>query len=538
MPILPIRDLGSAGAVTDVSPYNLPLNAFSRAVNVRFDEGKVRRAPIFRKAKDSLGFNPRFCMGVVPATGFDSVLVATDDYQIKEFASGSVIDRSGSISANLDARSFTGTQLADVVYVNRPDKVPHFRDPSGTNFAPLLNWPSNYRCASLRSFGDVLLALNTIENGVSFPTRVRFSDITTANAVPSSWDETDTTKSAGFNDLVQIDTPIVDGGTLGSNFIIYSSTQVWLMEFVGGAFLYNFRKLFTDCGVINQNCIAEVDGKHFVFGPKDIYVHDSTSKQSICDERVKRFIYDGLNISKSDRCFLHHSPDLNLLYFCYVSGDDQVNFPDTDRCNRAAVYNYKNNTWSFADLPNVSAATLANVNTVETYTTATGLTYENVGGSYYDQEDSYDRHSVFVCKDDAGNSITSDKILVLDLADEGRVAFPYDTEANKMAVLERVGIDLDEVQNELRGYKNISRIYPQAKTNNTDDTTLSFQFGAADRPNQAPNFQTAVAFDVNDDYKIDTRAAGRYLSYKLTINDQKDFEFSGFDLEVTTTGRR
>ena len=118
------------------------------------------------------------------------------------------------------------------------------------------------------------------------------------------------------------------------------------------------------------------------------------------------------------------------------------------------------------------------------------------------------------------------------------MSFPYDTEANKPAVLERVGIDLDEIQSELRGYKNISRIYPQAKTNNTDDTTLSFEFGSADRPNQAPNFQTAVAFDVNDDYKIDTRAAGRYLSYKLTISDQKDFEFSGFDLEVTTTGRR
>ena len=538
MAILPIRDLGSAGAVTDVSPYNLPLNAYSRAVNIRFDEGKARRAPVFREAKASLGFNPRFCAGLVPATGFDSVIIATDDYRIKEFASGSVTDRSGSISANTDARAYTSTQLADVIYVNRPDKAPHFRAPGGTNFASLTNWPSGYTCSALRSFGDVLLALNTTESGTSYPTRVRFSDITTANTVPGSWDETDTTKSAGFNDLVQIDTPIVDGRTLSSNFVIYSSTQVWLMEFVGGAFLYNFRKLFTDCGVINQNCIAEVDGKHFVFGPKDIYVHDSTSKKSICDERVKRFIYDSLNISKSDRCFVHHSPDLSLLYFCYVSGDDLVGFTDTDRCNRAAVYNYSNDTWSFADLPNVSSATLANINTVETYTSSTGLTYENIGGSYYDQEDSYDRHSVFVCQDDSGNSITSDKLLVLDLADEGRVAFPYDTEANKPAVLERVGIDLDEVQSELRGYKNISRIYPQAKTNNTDDSTLSFEIGASDRPNQDPVYQAAVSFDVINDYKIDTRASGRYLSYKLTISDQKDFELSGFDLEIVATGRR
>jgi hypothetical protein len=57
-------------------------------------------------------------------------------------------------------------------------------------------------------------------------------------------------------------------------------------------------------------------------------------------------------------------------------------------------------------------------------------------------------------------------------------------------------------------------------------------------PNGTPNYDNAVTFDLNLDYKIDTRAAGRYLSYKITVADQKDFEFSGFDLEVTATGRR
>ena len=538
MAILPIRDLGSAGTVTDVSPYNLPLNAFSRSVNIRFDEGKARRSPIFRTMLPNLAFTPRFCFGIVPSTGFDTVVVASDDYQLHEYVSGSMNDRSGSISSNVDPRSFTSTQLANVAYVNRPDKVPSFRGPGGTNFAALNNWPSNYRCESLRSFGDVLIALNTTEGATSYPTRVRFSDITLSNTVPTTWDESDTTASAGFNDLVQMDTPIVDGGTLGSNFIIYSSTQVWLMEFTGGTFLYNFRKLYTDCGMINQNCYTEVDGKHFVFGPRDIYVHDATSKQSICDERVKQFIYQGLNASKADRCFVHHSSELNLIYFCYVSGDELVGFPNTDRCNRAAVYNYKNNTWSFADLPDVAAASLANVNTVETYGTASGLTYNTVGGSYYDQEDSFARHSVFVGPSSSANGITSNKIYVMDLSDDGQVSFSYDTEANKPAILERVGIDLDEAQNELRGYKNISRIYPQAMTKNTDNTTLSFQFGAADVPNGTPNYDNAVTFDLNLDYKIDTRAAGRYLSYKITVADQKDFEFSGFDLEVTATGRR
>ena len=71
-------------------------------------------------------------------------------------------------------------------------------------------------------------------------------------------------------------TEIVDGAVLGSNFIIYSSDSIFLMEFVGGQFIMNFRKLFTDAGLINQNCVVEVEGKHYCFGLR-IYVHDGTT---------------------------------------------------------------------------------------------------------------------------------------------------------------------------------------------------------------------------------------------------------------------
>lgn len=539
MAILPVRDLGKVGAITDLSPYNLPLSAFSRAVNVRFDEGKVRRSPVFRTVLSSIGFNPRFTFGIVPSSGFDTALVISDDYVVKEYANGALTDRSGSISGSSDPRPFTGTTLSDVVYINRPDRVPVFRDPAGTNFADLTNWPSTYRAVSLRAFGSQLIALNITEGGNNFPNRVRFSNFALANSVPDSWDETDTTKSAGFNDLVEMDTAIVDGMSLGSNFIIYSSTDVFLMEFVGGTFLFNFRKLFTDSGLINQNCVVEVEGKHFCFDNADIYVHDGTTRKSICDERVKNFIFQGLNALKKNRCFVHHDPNLNEIYFCYVSGDELVGFPNAERCNRAAVYNYRKDTWSFVDLPNVSSATVMNLNTVTTYAGSTALPYDTTGGSYYDQEDSFNRHVVFVGEDLAADGITSDKIYGLDLSDEGSIAFPLDTEATKGAVFERVGIDLDQASRGVgvRGYKVLTRIYPQAQTNNTNKL-LTLEFGASDTPSTAPTFSAPVSYNTETDHKIDSRAAGRYLSYRVTIPDTKDFEFSGFDFEVTATGRR
>jgi len=53
-----------------------------------------------------------------------------------------------------------------------------------------------------------------------------------------------------------------------------------------------------------------------------------------------------------------------------------------------------------------------------------------------------------------------------------------------------------------------------------------------------PNYGAKQTIDTNADHKLDTRQGGRYLSYKMTLDDNKDFALSGFDLDVVVTGRR
>ena len=543
--LLPVRDVGDIGVVTDIRPASLPINAFTKAKNVRFDEGKVGRSPVFRKIKDSLGFNPRFSYGV-PANSsgnFASIILVSDTYEFKAYANSALVSKQGSLSAtSASVHPFTGTSLADITYINRIDQPPVFMANGGSNFAVLSQFGSTdsngnaviWRTESIRAYGDFLLALNTTEGGVNFPSRVRFSTPALANNVPSTWNENTTTASAGFNDLVQMKTGIVDGMTLGTKFIVYSKDQVWLMEFVGGTFIHNFRKLFSDCGVINQNCIAEVEGAHYVFDHDDIYIHDSNTRQSICDERVSNYIFGGLNTAKTNRCFVHHNPELDEVMFCYVSGDDMAEYTNGDRCNRAAVFNYKSQTWSFMDLPNVSSSTHGTISSSATYENSN--TYENIGGSYYSQEAGYDVHSLFVGEDSSLDGITSDKLYGLDLSDSGSLSFDLDTEANKSPYLEREGIDLDEMS-PLSGYKVITKIFPQVDTSNPDKQFV-FTFGSSDLLGNATAYQGSITFDGATDYKIDTRASGRYLSYKMAVSDNKDFSFLGFDLDVLTTGRR
>ena len=533
MPNLPIRGLGSVGVVTDVDPYNLPTNAYTRAKNIRFTDGNVTRGPIYRAVSDAITWNPKFSYGLAAQTGYDTVLVVDDTFDIHEFFNGTFTQRfNASTSASIDP--VTATTLADVQYVNRSDQVPVARTPAATNFTALANWPANYSTTALRSFGDFLLALGTVEAGNSFPNRVRFSDPALANQVPSTWDETDLTNSAGFNDLVQMKTPIVDGATLGANFLIYSQDQVWSMEFVGGTFIFNFRKIFDDAGVINQNCIVEVEGRHYVFDRGDIYVTDGNTRQSICDGRVLNYIFGGMNTTRTHECFVLHNSALEEIYFCYSTGDDMALYTSGTHCNRAAVYNYKEDVWSFQDLPNVVSGTEASVDSVFAYDDA-DQTYESIGGTYHDQESQNNPRSLLMSA--AGGGIADSKLYGIDLVDQGNLAQSVDTTVSSPLLLERVGIDLDDAGIPLSGYKVISKVYPQMSTVNAD-ATFGFTFGAADTPNAAPNYQTEVTFDSSDEYKVDTRVAGRYLSYKLTTAILKDFAFSGMDVEVVVTGRR
>ena len=543
MPNLPIRDLGAVGVITDQDPFTLPLNAFTRAKNVRFSQGEVTRSPCFREVQSFSNFSygvPRWMYTLYSTGGFDELIIIDTGFDAFFYSNGSYTGAYNS-GAGLSDAPVTMMELANVVYANRPDLAPIAKGPQATSFTTLANWPSTYRCNSLRSFGDFAIALNTVEGGTSFPTRVRFSDIALGNQVPSSWDETDTTKSAGFNDLVQMGTPIVDGLSLGSNFLIYSSDQVWLMEYVGGTFIFNFRKLFDDAGVISQNCITEVNGKHYVFDSDDIYVTDGLSKQSICEGRVRQYIFNGLDNGKKGSCFVHYDSRRDEVYFCYKSNDDMAVYVDDgvdyDGCNRAAVYNVVNDTWSFVDMPNVIVGSEMNVSSSATYDNTT-LTYDTAGGTFASQAAGFDRHSVMMGRMMTAQGVNNHFIYALDGIDENsQVSKPIKTEVMQPIKLERVGIDLDELQIPLSGYKNIRKMLPQFSTV-ASDKTFDVTMGAADLPNATPNYGPTYNFNSDTEHKIDARSAGRYLSYKVTTPTDKDFDISGFDFDIITTGRR
>ncbi len=529
--------LGQYGLLPDAAPENLPPNAWNAGNNVRFDHNQVYRAPSFRTVDQGLlQTSPAFVMNVTAPDGVDYIVIANNDGKLTKWSGGTETDvtPTSGFTAATGSRAFSGCVLGNVVYVNRPDRVPYGLKPSSTDFETIPAWDSNWRCSALRAFGDYLIALNVTKSGTDNPQLVKWSNATLINAFPDSFDETDPTKLSGENPLSALNGPLVDGLALKNAFILYGKRQSFIMTLSNDQFVFNFDKLFDDAGIIAPNCVVEVDGKHYVFGPSDIYVHDGVSKQSISDGKIKEWVFRNLDLSKAETFFVFHDPVLNEVVFCFVSSDSEAGFQGTSYPNRAVAFNYENETWSIRDLPNVVGAAVVNAETALTWANVPG-SWTSQGGTWYQTGSGEARGVVMVKPND---SISAETIFALDSFDMGsRFPFPLFTAGIKPSWVRRTGLDLSELGAEVRDWKRFRCIMPIAQMQDALNS-MYVRLGSAQTAAGDITWEATKAFNPRTDYKVDSRRGGRFLSVEMGISDNVDFKVGGYDLDFTVMSHR
>lgn len=541
MPTFPVRRLGSSGIVTDTHPADLEdVGTFSAGVNVRFGNGRATRAPVARMISQ-LPASPGHLLTIPPSSsGVDQVVSISDDFSSIHRLNGetwediSVPAQSGSTEPMAVSSCFLG----GISYVNRESHLPICKSNGDSTYKVLPNWETGDRAKVIRAYKDQLVALGVTKAGNYYPTMVKWSDFATFNLPPQSWDPTSTTNSAGENVVNEMNHEIIDGLTLRDTFIIYCSASVWAMSYIGGNELYAFRKLYDEYGLINPNCVVQVGGLHYVMDRNDIYVHDGASApRSICDEKVKKFIFDGLDFAKSHLCFVTHDARLTEIRFSYPSGDRLVGFPNaTTGCNRQAVFNYSNGTWTFYDVPNVVGSCKAALIAGDTWDTDQDVSFDQAGGQWMTSEGDEDRHILMAGRADASQGLTANRLYGFDLINGGRLPRPIHPETLKPAFLERIGIDLDAMGKNLTQYTNLQAIWPQMSADRAGD--IYWQFGATDNVNAQPLWSAEKSFDPDTESRIDINEAGKYLAYRIGIRGDGDFILSGFDVQLIVRGRR
>jgi len=572
MPQVKVRNVDAVGIISDILPQDVPPNGFDSGVNVRFADGKVSRANVFRTyhtyvpPEGSSTVSPVVHLANLQlASQGDNLFAVHANMKIEQVDGPVEIDVSPPFAPTSEILEVpvTSTVLGDVLYVNRQDQLPVYKSNVITDFTVLPAWNTQWRTRVLRAYKDFLIAFNVEKNGIEYPTLVKWSDVVLAGAPPTSWDETSTTNSAGETVLSEINGPILDALPLRNAMMIYSSDEVWQMDYVGGDFIFSFRRAFKGGGIINTNCVVDVQGTHFVFGENDIYTHDGNTMQSVADGRVKDFIFSALNKDLKQFCFAFYSARYQEVYFCYPSGDPLVQYGNKlPYCNRAAVFNIKTNTWSFIDMPNALAATLTTVSGSAGLSwngaSTEGLLWSTIGGSWYDLRDASDRHTVI-----ASNAFTTDygtgtfvnygtSIEAFDRPSRGsQVTLPLSPKCQPLkSIVQSRYMPMDADGSNIGTVKQFRSLWPIARVS-TDTGALKFSFGSTMTPNGGIQWDEVILddkpfyeydlppdFSGYNDYKIDTRISGRYLSYKVEVENGEDFEFGGFDVDYISLGRR
>lgn len=537
MPILPVRDLAKFGVITDVDPYDLPIGAWSWGKNVRFPDGRVQRGPVFRQNGDALAeTNPRHMFAVGSGTGSDTVFVAYKNGRVFQRSSGNDTDYSIAAYVNSDSEAvYTSCELGGVFYVNREDRVPWSLVPSASAFDELSGWDAGWRAKIIRAYNGSICAFNVTKGGVSYPTLVKTSDIISdVGLEPGSWDHTSTTNNATENPLAEMKSAIVDAQVLGDAMVIYGQRETWLMQADGSDEVYSYRKLPISKGAINANCSIEVNNKHYVFGTSDFWMHDGMGERSISDGRVSKYAFAEMKSSESDKFFVAHNPVLKHILFCYVSEGRDVAFLEGSGCNRAAVYDYANDKWEgFDDLPLVFSSGLANASNTTAWDDDVG-SWDTDGGTWADAEGGFKRVLTFCGEESATYSLDA-ALYAQDLYGTGSLT-PIDVTpaANPEMLLERDGIDLDEVGEYLTGYKYVLAVYPQGRLDPGGEP-LEFAFGSSDEFTDQATFSAYQTYE-HGNRKLDYTEGGRYLSMKVRYADYKTASLSGVDLDLISTG--
>jgi len=172
-------------------------------------------------------------------------------------------------------------------------------------------------------------------SGAFDPMLVRWSDQDDRN----EWNPTAATDAG---EVVLTDGTRIVGAVRARNAInIWTDNALWLMQFVGGNFVFKFQQVGTNCGLIGQHAAIDYNGTTYWMGYDNFYVHAGAVQ--ILDCTVRRFIFDDLNTSYYDKVYCGINSEFREIIWLYVSNGNT-------ECNKYVIYNPEEKYWVYGDM--------------------------------------------------------------------------------------------------------------------------------------------------------------------------------------------
>lgn len=518
MPYIPLRKVGAGGIVTDQDPYDLELTQFPSGNNVTFHSGRIGKA-LGHSVRESLTFSPTGVQGWL--YGGNNSLVIGSLNKLYRFNGTTLtnVTKTSDVTNYSNSPRWQSAQLGTAMLMNNGADAPQYMLPTGTRFADLPSWPSGLVTNCLKPFNSFLVMTGYELSSAKRPFTVRWSDEYDPSSIPGSYDITSTTNLSGETTLGGSNGELVDQLTLNNSNIIYAERGVFAMDFIGFPLVFSFREVFSDDGILNRGAVAAIPNGHVVVGQNDIYLHDGSQKRSIVDNKVRRTFFNNLADTRS--VFCQTIPDTTEVWICYADSDSG----ESQSANRALVYNWSQDAFTFIDLPNARALTVADRMT-------TSGTYNNSTGEWGQSTDYWSNVST-------GTQANNIRVFAADSVNN-KIRMMQDTNgfsgSAMPAFLEATKIDLDQVLGQsTRNIKQLKGIMPQIEGTGS----VRVQVGVSDAPQDGVRWLVDKTFNVETDHKIDFRTSGRYFALRMESISASDYwRLTGLDIDVQEVAGR
>lgn len=379
-------------------------------------------------------------------------------------------------------------------------------------------------CGVIRSFGDILVAGDLTEKDGSTVVRrlagvVRTSDVAAPGSVPNNWNPFSAGVSTADEFTLAETDPVQDMVPLQGNLYIYTNSSIHVMRLTGNPqFPVSVSPVTSQYGAQTTDAVIEYDGRHIVIGSNDIYMFAGNPAEitSLSDSRVRDEFFESLSVDYEDRLFMLQNVSYNEIWICFPTTSS------TGLCDRAYIWNYRDNTWTVRDLNNVRYGVVCPIRGAGSSDTFRpwGTTVVNPNRYY----------PVF-----GQNNSSAQALIAAD------VSYQF-SGTDYVSYVERKELPFQPDF-------NTETLHSVALLAEGGTATLRLRVDGTNYPGKNADL-TASGVLVNDytvqsEYKIDTRVSGRFLNYRLddaaadnTAANSKEWTVSAMQLGLTLGGTR
>lgn len=518
-----VRNVGRAGAVWDQDPISLPPEAWSDVRDVKFRRGKAYSQPGRLAISPPFTKNVLYFMGVQGPTDYYWHFATEDEIHEWDGGVGSSDERTratGDYTGDHTNR-WNGSILHGIPILNNGKDSPQFQATPGSTAYADLTWDSGGTWTAegvtakvVRAWRNVLVALNTTESGTTNPYVLRVSTPADPGAVPSTWDETDATALAVKTTLSDTGGHLVDCLPLGDDLIVYTEDSFYRVSYVGAPNVLRISTPVRGYGLLAQDCVVDIGGRHVVMGKTGLYIHSgtATSVVPLGQDTVQNAIYDELDEANFIYSFLAHNILEKEVWICTPDRDSGV-FP-----NVCHIWSYgeRGAPWTRITIP-AETRWITVGNDVDATVSAESTTGEYTSRLYNPTIERMHGMSGLLAA--ASTEFSKyDTALIYGAAHPDRY-------------VERQDIVLGST----RTLQTITGVYPELQA---DSGSVDIKIGHKMKMSDSYTWTSAMTFTPSTDIKVDCLVTGALFAIKFEIDDGTSWTLTGYTLEYEEAGLR